>query len=256
MCRASTQQRYPSSCQQGQRNWRRSISFPHWLWNGNDCRFTCPIRTPCLRLGCNDENAFRCQSDTSPLLCLLSSTLSDLQRQSGSMSRTTYNQKPRYGVLDHASPPNASHTANARRQSHDLQPANDQSTTSDMSTHTLSFAIQMFQELEILMNEALEWYWNRELEKYVTLNESLQRKVVPGRPSHDVPSMSRMVNLGLSVLENVLLYACCFRPLLQKLPRIKIDTPSWDLTIPLSQRYKQEYRRTREALIQQLRRRS
>ena len=39
----------------------------------------------------------------------------------------------------------------------------------------------MFEDLEILMNEALEWYWDRELEKFVALDASEQRKSEPGQ---------------------------------------------------------------------------
>jgi len=95
---------------------------------------------------------------------------------------------------------------------------------------------KMFEELEILINEALEWYWDRELEKYVALDASRQRKSLP----------------GLNVLENVLLYACCFRSLLQELPEIVSQVPSWDSRTPLSERYKQDYKRTKREIIQQL----
>eukprot|EP00210_Caulerpa_lentillifera_P002385 g2288.t1 len=55
--------------------------------------------------------------------------------------------------------------------------------------------IPLLQEIELLMNEALDWYWIRALKKYLTLDSTEQEQQIP----------------GLEVLQCTLLFACTLR---------------------------------------------
>lgn len=109
----------------------------------------------------------------------------------------------------------------------------------------------MLQDFEALMNEALEWYWQRELEKYIRLDAEKRSAAVPGH----IPlktSITHLSHIGLAVLECLMLYACRFRSFLETLPQIAQEICHSDVRTPLTERYHQDYRLTKEDMLYKL----
>ena len=109
--------------------------------------------------------------------------------------------------------------------------------------------LQVFQDMETLLNEALEWYWQKELEKYIHLTADKREKSVPGEQNDRIRARAISLHLGLAVLERLLLYASCFKALLQRLPQITNSAKYGDPRVPLEEIYCQKYKRTKEEMV-------